>query len=124
MTNRKWINPPAVYEVASPNAHKTNRITQIVQSILLLLSQQMTASACAKRQVEIWGPREQPVRCRTGCSLTLSAESALSKAVAAGQLLCDARPVLYARGIIRRALGTCRANPGVQLPCARGYVKP
>ena len=28
-----WMNPPSVYEVTSPTAHSTSRITKIVQSI-------------------------------------------------------------------------------------------
>src|SRR4026208_1989754 len=38
MTNRIWTNPPIVYEVTSPSAHMTKRITNIVQSMLQLLS--------------------------------------------------------------------------------------
>src|SRR5450432_2164787 len=34
-TSRIWIKPPAVYEVAIPSAHSTNRITHSVQSTLL-----------------------------------------------------------------------------------------
>ncbi len=38
MTNRMWTNPPIVYEVTSPSAHRIKRITKIVQSIFQLLS--------------------------------------------------------------------------------------
>jgi hypothetical protein len=34
-TSKIWIKPPAVYEVAIPSAHSTNRITHNVQSTLL-----------------------------------------------------------------------------------------
>jgi hypothetical protein len=33
MSSKMWMNPPKVYELTIPSAHKTSRITKIVHSI-------------------------------------------------------------------------------------------
>jgi hypothetical protein len=53
MTNRTWISPPAVYEVAIPRAHKINKTTQIVQSIVFLLREQWLHARVQSRRVEL-----------------------------------------------------------------------
>ena len=43
-TNKIWTNPPIVYEVTNPSAHRIKRITKIVQIMFQLLSRAETTA--------------------------------------------------------------------------------
>jgi hypothetical protein len=48
------MNPPSVYEVTTPRSHKTNKITKIVHSIFVPISQKSGVyDACASTGARI-----------------------------------------------------------------------
>ncbi len=57
------MNPPKVYEVASPKSHKTSRTTKIVQSMLILSCTRLELRSLVRR-TRSWG-----VACRRGLLL-------------------------------------------------------
>ena len=46
-SRRMWMNPPSVYDVATPRSQKTNKTTKIVHNMFVPISQEPVPMALA-----------------------------------------------------------------------------